>query len=209
MTFLPESRFWWNWWVNFAVAAGTLLLAAVAMFGEKLRARFFPPLLGLKIWSKEGEKTQLIDQTGKFLDDTRYYYVVVSNQRRWSPATQTQVFITRLEVPGPSGDLQVKWFGDIPVRWRNQESVPLLRTIGPNTDCDFCRVERKGLLVLMPLVPANNFPAVWKGESNFVVTLQARSDIADSQIFRVRVAWDGEWDDGVEEMKQHFDIKPA
>jgi hypothetical protein len=205
----PESQFWWNWWVNFAVAAGTLFLAAIALFGDKLRARFFPPRLELKIKSKEGEKTQLTDQNGKFLDDTRYYYIVVSNRRRWSPAAQTQVFITRLEVYGHSGDLQAKWFGDIPVRWRNQEFVPLVRTIGPDTDCDFCRVEKKGLLVLMPLVPANNFPAVWQDEGKFVVTLQARSDVADSQIFRVRVAWDGQWDDGVEEMKQHFDIKPA
>jgi len=206
---LPECQFWWNWWVNFAVAAGTLLLAAIALFGDKLRARFFPPRLELRIRAPEGEKTPLTDQNGKFLDDARYYYILVSNSRRWSPAEQTQVFLTRIEVPGPSDDLQVKWFGDIPVRWRNQEFVPLLRTVGPNIDCDFCRVEKKGILVLMPLVPANNFPVVWKGSCKFVVTLEARSDVADSQMFRVLVTWDGQWDDGVEEMKQHLQIKPA
>jgi hypothetical protein len=121
--------------------------------------------------SKEGEKTRLTEQTGQFLDDTRYYYILVSNSRRWSPAENTQVFLRRIEEPGPSGDLVVKWTGEIPIRRRNQEFVPLLRTIGPD-DCDFCRVEKKGALVLTPLVPANNLPTRWTGRCDFVATLQ-------------------------------------
>jgi hypothetical protein len=33
------------------------------------------------------------------------YYILVSNSRRWSPAENTQVFLTRIEEPGPNGDL--------------------------------------------------------------------------------------------------------
>lgn len=206
----PDSQFWWNWWVSFAVAFGTLLTVAVALFGDKLRAKLFPPRLNITLRSKEGEKTQLSNAlTGQFLDDTRYYYILVSNARRWSPAEQTQVFLTRLEEPGPSGELQVMWFGEIPIRWRNQEYVPVLRTIGPDADCDFCRVEKKGRLVLMPLVPANNLPTVWTEACKFVATLQARSNLKDSRILRVLVAWDGQWDDGVEEMKKHLVIESA
>ena len=194
--------------MSFAVAFGTLLTVGVALFGDKLRAKFFPPSLNLTIRSKEGEKTRLTNAlTGEFLDDTRYYYILVANTRRWSPAEQTQVFLTRIEVPGPNGELQLMWFGEIPIRWRNQEFVPVLRTIGPDADCDFCRVEKKGKLALMPLVPANNLPTVWTGACSFVATLQARSDVADSQMLRVRVSWDGQWHDGVEEMKQHLVIE--
>lgn len=88
-----DCEFWWNWWVNFAVAFGTLLVAAIALFGDKFRAKFFPPRLELKIRSKDGEKTQLTDQNGLFVDDTRYYYILVSNSRRWSPAKTPKSFL--------------------------------------------------------------------------------------------------------------------
>lgn len=206
----PDCQFWWNWWVNFGVAFGTLFLAFVALFGDKVRARFFPPKLVLTIKSNEGEMTQLTDAQGRVVDDTRYYYVLVSNQRRWSPAEETQVFLTRLETPGPSEDLQILWFGEIPIRWRNQEFVPPLRTVGPNIDCDFCRVEKNGKrLALLPLVPANNLPTIWQGPCTFVATLQARSSVRDSEMLRVMVAWDGGWKDGVEEMKKHLVVRPA
>lgn len=87
--------------------------------------------------------------------------------------------------------------------------MPFLRTIGPSADCDFCRVEKKGVLMLLPLVRANNLPIRWTGGCDFVATLEARSNVADSKMFRVRVAWNGQWDDGVEEMKQNLQIRPA
>jgi hypothetical protein len=209
----PECQFWWNWWVQFAVAVGTFLTVAAALFialyGEKLRAKYFPPLLSLKLGKPEGERTQLKDQNGAYIDDVRYYYVEVSNARRWSRADQTQVFLIRIEEPGPSGNLQITWSGDIPIRWRNQEIVPLLRTVGPSADCDFCRVERNGGLWLMPLIIPNNLNAHRTGHCTFVATLQARSTLVDSEFLRILVAWDGGWDDGVEEMKSHLNIKPA
>jgi len=204
----PQCQFWWNWWVSLAVAVGTLLVVVVALFGN-FWPKFFPPVLKLTIRAKEGEKTTLTDLNGRHLDDARYYYILVSNARRWTPAEQTQVFLTRIEEPEPNGDLHVKWTGEIPIRWRNQEFVPLLRTIGPDSDCDFCRVEKKGVLSLLPLVAANNLPTTWTKACIFVATLQARSNVADSEMFRVLVSWDGGWDDGIEEMKQHFVIKPA
>lgn len=199
--------------MQFAVAVGTFLTVAAALFialyGEKLRAKYFPPLLSLKLGKPEGERTQLKDQNGAYIDDVRYYYVEVSNARRWSRADQTQVFLIRIEEPGPSGNLQITWSGDIPIRWRNQEIVPLLRTVGPSADCDFCRVERNGGLWLMPLIIPNNLNAHRTGHCTFVATLQARSTLVDSEFLRILVAWDGGWDDGVEEMKSHLNIKPA
>lgn len=204
-----DCQFWWNWWVNFAVALGTLLTVIVALFGDKLRARFFPPLLTFKRLGNEGEKTRLTDSKGNYVDDVRYYYIQVSNGRRWSPAEQTQVFLTRVEELGPTGLWQGRWFGNIPIRWRDQEIVPLLRTIGPAADCDFCRVEKKGALWLMPVIVPNNLSAPWTEACKFIATLQIRSSLADSEILRVLVTWDGKWADSAEEMKHHFKIRPA
>ena len=43
-----DCHFWWNWWVNFAVAFGTLLLAAVALFGDKLASEVFPAAIDVE-----------------------------------------------------------------------------------------------------------------------------------------------------------------
>jgi hypothetical protein len=203
----PECQFWWNWGVNLAIAIGTLLTVVVALFGEKLRAKFFPPLLNVKLFNREGERIEMKDPIGNHVDWARYYFIHVWNARKWSPAEQTQLFLTRIEEPGPSGDLRTSWSGQIPIRWRNQEIVPLLRTIGPSADCDFCRVEKKGVLRILPLLVPNNLTDFRTKKCQYVAHLQARSTLADSPVLRVFVAWDGGWDDGTDEMKRHLEIK--
>ena len=208
-----DQQFWWNWWVNLIVAVSTFLAVLVALFGERLRVRIFPPLLKLKLVRQEGEKTRLTTSvpgesgyTTEYVDDARFYHLRVSNERRWSPATSVRVYLTRLEEPGPSEALQLVWVGNVPIRWRDQEVVPLLQTIGAAADCDLCRVERRGGLFLMPLIVPNSLEAHRTGKCKLVVTLQARSTEADSEVLRVGIYWDGRWEDGDAEMKKHLVI---
>ena len=204
----PEQQFWWNWVVNLGVAVGTLLTVGVALFGEQLRAKVFPPRLKLKLLRKEGEKTQLRSNLGVVVDDVRYFHLQVWNERRWSPAEQVQVYLTRLAEPGPSDELQVTWVGNVPLRWRDQEVVPLLQTVGAAKDCDFCMVQKKeGTLSLMPLLVPNNLNARRQGKCRFVAWLQVRSNQADSEVIRIQVAWDGLWEDGDTEMKRHLVVE--
>ena len=203
----PSQQFWWNWWVNLAVATGTLLTVAVALFGEKLRAKLFPPVLRMRLLRKEGEKTELRNQSGQYIDDVRYYHLKVWNERRWSTAEQVQVYLTRIDEPGPSGKYQLAWSGEVPLRWRDQEFVPLLQTIGAAKDCDFFMVQKKGGLWLMPLITPNNMKARKEGKCRFLVWVQARSDQADSEIMRIQVSWDGLWEYGDTEMQRHLEVE--
>lgn len=92
-----DQQFWWNWGVNLAVAVGTLGAVVVALFGEYLRPK---PRLKLKLLRKEGEKTLLTRiESGEYADDVGYYHLRISNERRWCPAENTQVYLTRLEEP--------------------------------------------------------------------------------------------------------------
>lgn len=203
----PDCQFWWNWGVSLAVALATFAAVLAALFGEQWRAIWFPPRLQLRLLGSAGEKTELRDANGNYVDDVRYYYVQVSNARRVNRAEQVQAFLTRIEEPGPSGELQTTWFGNIPIRWRDQEVVPLLRTIGAASDLDFLRVERQGGLWLMPLITPHNMPAHRTDKCRFVAHLQARSTQTDSEVLRVLVAWDGKWEDGSAEMQNHLEIR--
>jgi hypothetical protein len=79
----PDNQFWWNWWVNFAVAFATVAAVLVALYGEQWRANLFPPLLQLRLLGSAGERTELRRANGD-VDDVRYNYVQVSNARRGS-----------------------------------------------------------------------------------------------------------------------------
>lgn len=203
----PEQQFWWNWWVNLGVAIGTLLAVLVALFGDRFRANFFPPRLKIKLLETGGEKTILTHSNAgvmEHVDDVRYFHLQVWNERRWSAANGVQVFLTRLDEPGPNNQLQVAWVGNVPLRWRDQEVVPLTQTIGAAKDCDFCMVGRKDGLSLMPLILPNNLSAHRQGKCRFVARLQARSNEADSEVMRIEVAWDGVWEDSDTEMRRHL-----
>jgi len=208
-----QQQFWWNWVVNVGVALGTLGAVFAALFGDILRSKWFPPCLQLTLPHPEGHKTQIKwpvkTETGmeQRAEDVRYYHLRVSNTRRWSPAREVQVFLTRVEEPGPDNALQVVWSGDIPVYWDHQELFPPARTIGPAADCVLCSVLKGGALVLHPLVVPFNMKTRWEKSCTVITSFQARSSQADSDNIRVQIAWDGHWEDGEAEMKRHLVVK--
>lgn len=209
----PDTQFWWNWWISAAVAFGTFAAVFVALFRD-FRSKFFPPRLTLKLAVPEGEKAKVrltwLEQgePKERGEDARYYHIRVSNDRRQlSPAKAVQVFLIRMEEPGPDGELQVKWIGDIPMRWRNQEFFPLTRTIGPPYDSDLCCVVKGKWLELLPLIAPYNLDVKRTQKSLFVLSLQARANETDSAILRVQISWDGGWEDGDLEMKNHLKVK--
>jgi hypothetical protein len=190
------------------------LLAAVtcgglggAIFTWWINRRFrLPPVLTPNLVLDEGERGMIQQQGGGF-EDARYYHLRISNSRRWSPATDVQVFLVRVVERGEDGSSQVTWVGDIPMRWRNQESSTLTRTIGPAADCDLCCVGRSGWIQLLPLIIPYSLPVRRTEPCRLVMSMQVRSTQADSPIFSIEISWDGKWDDGDTEIKQHLKIR--
>jgi len=117
------------------------------------------------------------------------------------------VFLLRMEEPGPDGELRTTWVGDVPMRWRSQESFPVARTIGPSADADLCCVVKGKSLELLPLITPYSLPAEWNGNARIVLSLQVRSSEADSDIVRVEVSWTGGWEEGTQEMMRHLVVK--
>jgi hypothetical protein len=208
----PDSQFWWNLGVNAAVALGTIATVFVALFGQLIRSKLFPPRLTLRLVKPEGENGKERRVVGfergephDELEDVRYYHLKVSNERRrCSPANMVQVFLIRTEEPGPDGKLQITWTGDVPMRWRDQELFPLARTIGRPADCDLCCVGKGKWLELRPLKSHYSLNVKRQEKSLIVLSLQARANEADSDILRVQIAWDGGWEEGAQEMKRHL-----
>lgn len=206
------EAFWWNWWVQLAVAVGTVGAALVALFGAAWRAQFFPPVLRLQLLNPVGEYCPMeltwVDdtmQTRSRKGGSRFYHLRVTNERRWSPARQVQVVLTLIESPGADGQMRTEFAaGAVPMRWRHQSVYPLARTIGPEADCDLLTVVEDKWLELTALIAPYNLEAKRLGACHLVLTLEARSIEATSPPLRVEVHWDGKWERGDTEMGRHL-----
>ena len=91
----------------------------------------------------------------------------------------------------------------------------LVGSFGYGFDCDLLSCVRdapgggKPFLELHPLIIPND-PANIRQRSaacKFSVTFQARGLEADSNQLSVQIAWDGQWEDGNEEMAQHLVVR--
>ncbi len=202
---------WWSWAVQFFAALATFLAVLLALFGEKIKATLFKPQLELSLVAERGESTvgTAVAPDGATTSDAmRMYHLRVRNAKEWPLATQVQVLLVRLEEFGPDGSPQVKWTGDVPMRWRHQEIYPLSRTIGAQADCDLLSVVKAKGLLLHPVIAPNNLPTTYARKVDLIVSLQARSNEASSQMLSLRVSWDGEWNDGEVEMARHLLVGP-
>ena len=141
----------------------------------------------------------------KGVDDARYYHLTVVNQRRRLSPADVQVFLTRVEEPGPDAALRLTWSGNLPIRCRDQEQYPVIRTIGYPLDYDLCAVFRRDRrLILLPLYGPFSLQLERRQPCRLVVSFQVRSPLVDSNVIRIQISWDGQWADGALEMRQHL-----
>ncbi len=84
---MTHSQFVWYMVVNGLVACGTIGAVFVALFGK----RFFRPKLKLTLPNPQGELAKW-KHDGKEMS-ARFYQIRVTNNRRWSPATNIGVHL--------------------------------------------------------------------------------------------------------------------
>ncbi len=215
---------WWRdptWWVQAAVAISTFLVALIALFGDVLKGRLFPPKLTLRLKTESGELTTLslhdpvTEKISKAMG--RYFHLAVANGG-WSIATNTGVYVTSIMLRGVGGDWHQKWNGDALLGWRNGALYPVLREVGPTPiDADFYYlVEDKWIeLCVVEGARSNNIPTDsepfrpgrWRKQIEMIVTVQAKSTEAMSPPYMFKVAWDGNWEEGDVEILRHIKIE--
>lgn len=199
-------------------AIGTVGAVIVALFSEYWRPWLHGPKLELLLRETKGEPvlatlTPPASDPNEPRDErTRWYHVLVINNRSRTPATHVQVYLSELhELDVESGEFVSRWVGDIPLQWRYQESRLPMQTIGENiADCDLCHVVRDKWLELNPLVRPVGMKLRWRVPEcpiQLILTLQARGIEAVSDIVKFRISWNGEWEQEDSEMWNHLTVK--
>ena len=73
-------------------AVGTVSVAVLAIWGDKVRAAIAGPKLELKLQNERGNLTVRANQTR-----TIYYHLKLTNKRKWSPAKHVRMLVTDIE----------------------------------------------------------------------------------------------------------------
>src|SRR5689334_6855614 len=127
------SAMHWGDVATWFAAIATLLAVLVALYGDKLKSRWFRPGLVLRFRDRRGvfQRTELrLPDSSTRMAEARYYRLCVGNQGRWPIATNVQVFLLQIEEPGAAGAPRVTWAGELPFVWEHQAIYPLARTVG-------------------------------------------------------------------------------
>jgi hypothetical protein len=182
-----------TWQAILIGAAGTWLVAILAIWGERLRAWLFRPTL--RVGKGEFSGTVGKHQDGK---SARYYLVRVDNPSRFPPAHEVQLVLTRIEKSGQSGP-EILFDEIMPLSWMRQELNSLLtRTVGTYQDAAVFFVQDDGMLAFTPMLTprgelAGHFPREHRGPATLWVTLRALSVETDSPAMRLKIEWNGQW----------------
>jgi hypothetical protein len=186
------------------------MAAFVALFGERLRARWFKPELRLALSNETGYRTptQLFDENGKPLriTESHWYHVMVTNVGRASAAHETRVVLLQADVLDASGQPTSSWSGAIPLRWRDLPD-PSPKTVGPPVEANLCKVLKDKWIALDLIVLPAAF--AWRSEEavRWQLALQAQSVEVESPVLVVEITWHGDWVEDKTQMKKQVGIK--
>ncbi len=194
-------------------SVGTLAVAIVAIWGERVRSLLAPPKLKIYLHTPRGSKTNLtISGANNPGGGTpaMYYHLKVVNLRPWITVSNCRVLLKAITRRRPDGSfLEVPMPVPAQYVWANEGDTQQRVTVTKESVLDFGRlVEGADSFNPMLYVYANNLQAsVPKGEAvRYYLEIDASNFVSPrQQIFEV--AWDGQWDSEPEKMQHHLTIQ--
>jgi hypothetical protein len=193
-------------------AVGTVAVAILAIWGERIRSILAPPLLVLEPHNLTGDPTEFRNPNTPGQPGMRvlFYHLKVVNRRPWLPVENCSVFLRGFSRRGPDGIFHSV---DMPVPlqfvWAPAEVTPSVITVTKEHVLDFGHIiEGKGQFTPVLYSYANNFQGVVRKDEALRYQLDIRGSNFSSRRYQVfEVAWDGVWGYFPSEMQQHLRIR--
>lgn len=192
----------WTLFLQGAAVFATLVIAALAIWGEKIRQIWNKPQLKLHLDAPSLTRTSG-GQRGW------YYLIKVRNQKASSPAKNVRILLTNILKKGPDGSwIEQRFSGPTQVTWRWPDLMPLYATIGPQENSSFgYLLENSRAFRLQLYWYPNNLTAEIPPNDPTRLKFKAVSDTAQSNVLTIELAWDGQWVEGSAEMRDHLAVK--
>jgi hypothetical protein len=199
----------------FSTLAAVLVALLIALYGSWLSSIVpgMRPRLNIELVSPKEPipiKVKLDPKDGNppRFEKSWWYYARVSNpRRRWTKATQVQVFLIKVEEEQAKGETDITWSQEIPVQWHLQEVKPLQATVGPSDTFPVCSLVKDKWVELYPLAHLFSLEHKKRKPFKLIITFQARSVEIDSRDLRVEIVWKDGWSDDRKELLQYMTVR--
>jgi hypothetical protein len=189
--------------VNGFVALGTLLLAALAIYGDLIRSWLLGPRLHLILENPNG----VLIPCGNA--SRIYYTLMVVNSRPSAIATNCEVRLKKIWRQMPNGEFgEARLPYPLVMSWPPSEFTPMSMTVRQDHLVDFGYLEEGKFFMPGARVFPNNFDAVVKAQEAMRYGLEIVSDHFVSpklQIFEV--SWNGQWSKELDQMVKNLQIR--
>ena len=193
----------WNLIIQAAVGMGTLLVAALAIWGNLVRSWWSGPKLEISLLNPLGELTYLTNGT-----PVRYYHLKVKNIRKWSPAQNVRVVLTKVFQPAADGSWVDRSFsGPLQLTWQFPQFHVQFPSIGPDDVSDLGCIPKGQRFSLTPYVIPNGFNGFVEANQSIRVEVTAVANNGQSKSLLIEIAWNGYWRDEAAEMRRHLVVK--
>jgi hypothetical protein len=187
---------------SFLTAIGTIAVAVLAIWGEKVREVLASPKVSFFLRDQAASFTHTGDQKKR-----AYWHIDVVNHRKWSPVKNIRLLVTGIEKKGADGAFYHQPL-PVPVQltWSHPQFHELSPTVIARDVCDLGYLEQGAdrfvpSLYIMP----NNFRGfVIKGEAMRLAITAYADNYASTLPLVLEIAWDGEWGEDVGEMRRHL-----
>lgn len=186
-------------------AIGTVTVAILAIWGEKVRAAIAGPKLELKLRDARGDLTFRANQKR-----TVYYHIKLTNKRRWSPAKRVRVLVTGIEKRRPDGTyFPEPLIAPLQLTWVSPQFHELLPTIATSDVCDlgFLDEDAQRFTISLYDVPNNFRGYVEPGQSMRVSIVASAHNYESKSPLALEISWDGMWSSDMDELQRHLVIK--
>lgn len=187
------------------IAVGTVSVAILAIWGEKVRTLVAGPRLHLRLRDTKGDLTVRGNGTRTF-----FYHLRLTNSRTWSSAQFARVLVTGISKRRPDGS----FFGEaliapLQLTWAFPQFHELFPVVATEDTCDLGSLdETASRFVLSTYVTPNNFRGfVGPGESMRVSIVVSAHNFESKRPLVVEVTWNGTWSSDPDEMQRHLVVK--
>ena len=186
-------------------AIGTVIVAALAIWGDKVRSIVAGPKIRIRLREARGNLTTRANGTR-----TVYYHIAVTNARTWSPARNLIVRLIKIETMAADRRFQPeRLVHSLQFTWANPQFHEISPTVTSSDMCDFGFIDEgsEGFVPSMYVMP-NDFEGIVQAEETRRFTIDATADNYHSKTPLVlEVAWDGTWTADTEQLMRHLVIR--
>jgi hypothetical protein len=197
--------------IDIATAFGTIAVAILAIWGERIRSWLSPTKLEIGAHNNfRGDPNLLTSQLGQQVGRGMFYHLKVINKRPWLPIKNCRVLLMGISRRGPDNVFHPSPLV-VPSQliWAPASFAPTLVAVTKEQIVDLGNIREGDSAFRLALYSTpNNFAGlVGKDEAvRFELAIEA-DNFSSSRYKVIEVAWDGIWEFEPEKMENHLRIR--